>query len=69
MNLKSLKKTLDRKAVYRWVLDTPYSFRLINSITMKTVFGCEDRLTAECLTRSLRGMRFQVQSVPSEMQF
>ena len=68
MNMKELKKQLDPRAQYSWHKDTPYSWRLVNSFTMKTVYGCEDRLTAELMTRKLRSMRFQVATPPGEMK-
>ena len=66
MNMKLLKRDLDPKGNYFWAKDTPYSWRLVNSLTLKTVYGCEDRLTAVLLTRKLRGMRYSVASPAGE---
>lgn len=68
MNLKDLKRKLDPKARYIWAKDTPYSWRLVNEVTMKTAYGCEDRLTAEMLTRKLRGARYSVGDVPRTIE-
>ena len=68
MNMKELKKRLDPKARYRWIKDTPYSYRLVNAYTLKSVFGCEDRLTASTMTRKLRSMRFVVDTPPGEIE-
>ena len=68
MNMKELKKQLDPQARYKWIKDSPYSWRLVNSFTMKSVFGCEDRLSAELLTRKLRTMRFIVETPPGELK-
>lgn len=67
MNVKELKRQLDPKARYEWVKDTPYSWRLINAFTMKTIYGCEDRLTAVAMTRRLRSMKFVVSTPPGEI--
>ena len=68
MNIKELKKQLDPKAKYKWVKNGPYSWKLVNAFTMKTVFGCEDRLTASTLTRKLRSLRFVVDTPPGEIE-
>ncbi len=61
MNIKDLTKKMDRSVSYRWVKPTPYSWRLINSVTLKTAYGCEDHLTAVTMTRKLRAARFTVE--------
>ena len=68
MNIKQLKKQLDPKAQYKWVKDSPYSWRLVNALTLKTIFGCEDRLSATMLTRKLRSLRFVVDTPPGEIE-
>ncbi len=62
MNLKELKHRLDPKARYFWAKDQAYSWRLVNALTLKTVFGTEDSLTAVLLTRKLRALKFSVAS-------
>ena len=66
MNLKDLKKNLDPKASYFWCKDEPNYWRLVNAFTLKSVWGCDDRFTAVCMTRKLRGLRYQVMSVGEE---
>lgn len=66
MNWKELKRRLDPKVLYFWATDNPHSWRLVNALTLKTVFGCEDRLTAVLTTRKLRSMRYQVAAPANE---
>lgn len=66
MNMKELKRKLDPKATYYWAKDHPYSWRLVNALTLKTVFGTEDRLSAVLLTRKLRGLKFSVATPAGE---
>ena len=66
MNWKELKRKMDPKGTYFWAKDNPYSWRLVNALTLKTVYGCEDRLTAVLMTRKLRGMRFSIATPAGE---
>ena len=62
MNIKELTKKMDRSVCYKWVKPTPYSWRLVHPVTLKTAYGCEDRLTAVALTRKLRAAKFTVEN-------
>lgn len=53
---------MDRSVCYRWVKPTPYSWRLVHPVTLKTAYGCEDRLTAVAMTRKLRAAKFAVEN-------
>ena len=64
MNWKELKRRLDPKANYIWVKDTLDTWRLVNSFTLKTVCGCENRYSAEKMTRMLRDRQYSVEDLP-----
>ena len=59
-NWKEIKRRLDPAARYFWAKDDPRSWRLVNAFTLKSAFGCEDRLTALRLTRTMIQAGFSV---------
>ena len=65
MKRNELKRRLDNSATYKWVMNGQGSWRLVNSFTLKTALGVEDRYSAEMLTRRLRSEGYSVEDVPN----
>ena len=64
MKRNELKRRLDDSANYKWVKNGQDSWRLVNSFTLKTALGVEDRYSAEMLTRRLKAEGYSVEDVP-----
>lgn len=66
MNLKEVAKTMSKKKQYKWGLN-PVGNRLnLFGETGKTVYSTTEHLTAEIVTKKLRGMGYQIiGSVPA----
>lgn len=59
MNLKELSKRMDKRSQYKWIetLDGYYSLR---GETGKNLYKTDEHLTAEIVSKKLRGMGFSI---------
>lgn len=68
MDMKNLKKRLDKGARYCWAKENPTSYRLINAVTLKTAAGCQSRIDALKLTRYLKSQNYHVAAPAGEVE-
>lgn len=59
MNLKEVAKRMDKKKQYRWGVNPFGRYNLFGE-TGKTIYSTHEHLTAEIVTKKLRGMGFNI---------
>lgn len=60
MNLKQVAKMMSKKNPYRWGVSPFGQYVLFGAETGKTIYRTDEHLTAEIVTKKLRGMGFNI---------
>ncbi len=60
MNLKEVAKRMDKKKSYRWGCSPFGAYTLFGAETGRTIYQTHEHLTAEIVSKKLRGMGFNI---------
>ena len=60
MNVKQIARSLDKKRLYKWRCSPFGEFVLHNAETGRTIYTTDEHLTAEIISKKLRGMGFNI---------
>ena len=60
MNVKEISRSMDKKKPYRWGCSPFGQYVLFGAENGKTIYQTHEHLTAEIVTKKLRGMGFNI---------
>lgn len=60
MNVKQIANAMDKRKVYKWGCSPFGDYVLHNAETGRTIYSTEEHLTAEIVTKKLRGMGYNI---------
>lgn len=60
MNIKEISRRMDKKQTYKWGCSPSDLYTLFNAMSGKTIIQTNEHLTAEIITKKLRGKGFNI---------